>query len=106
MLSEIVGQGVDLSAFWHENELAALLGSMTAVDPATQWAGMPEFDQHDKTAYRTIHVHFANESSVQDFAKLVGQKITERTKYLWFPFIEIETLADKRYREQQPEQDA
>ena len=34
---------------------------------------------------------------VDDFARLVEQKITDRTKYLWFPEIIIERYADKAY---------
>lgn len=64
---------------------------------ATEWVGMPEFRQEDKTAYRTIHVHFANDEHVRQFAAMVKQTITEKTRYLWYPNIEIETLADKAY---------
>ena len=38
-----------------------------------------------KSAYRTIKVCFETEESVQSFAELVGQKITARTKLIWFP---------------------
>lgn len=62
-----------------------------------EWKGMPEFAQADKTAYRSIHVHFANEEAVQKFAELVGHKITEKTRYLWYPEIVIDRLADKVY---------
>lgn len=66
-------------------------------DVPSAWSGMPEFKQEDKTAYRTIHVHFDSEEHVQDFEALVKQKITEKTKYLWYPNIVIETMVDKLY---------
>lgn len=69
----------------------------TAPSAATEWRGMPEFKQEDKTPYRTIHVHFKSETEVRNFALLVKQSITEKTRYLWYPYIEIETLADKAY---------
>lgn len=62
-----------------------------------EWTGMPEFDQQDKRAFRTLHVHFATDKDVKDFAELVNQTITEKTRFLWYPNIVIETYADKRY---------
>lgn len=64
---------------------------------AEEWVGMPEFNQEDKRAFRTLQVHFATDKDVQDFAQLVGQTITEKTRFLWYPRIIIETYADKRY---------
>lgn len=66
-------------------------------DPADHWQGMPSFENEDKTAFRSLAVHFKDQAAVDAFAKLVGQKITEKTRFLWFPEIEIETYADKRY---------
>lgn len=68
-----------------------------ANDPDAEWRGMPEFDQQDKTAFRTIPVHFKDQEAVDAFAKAIGQKITEKTRFVWFPEIEIERYADKRY---------
>lgn len=67
------------------------------VDPDKEWGGMPEFVQQDKTSFRTIPVHFKDQEAVDKFAKAIGQKITEKTRFVWFPEIEIETYADKRY---------
>jgi hypothetical protein len=82
-----------------EAELSSVfLERMTGENNASEeWTGMPEFDQQDKTAFRTLHVHFATNKDVQDFAVLLGQTITEKTRFLWFPNIVIETYADKRY---------
>lgn len=66
-------------------------------DPAAHWDGMPSFENQDKTAFRILPVHFKDQEAVDAFAKLVGQKITDKTRSLWFPEIEIETYADKRY---------
>ena len=67
-------------------------------DPETAWEGMPEFSQEDASAYRTIKIHFANQSSVTEFAKLMdGQTISERTKFLWFPKLEKQKLLGTNY---------
>lgn len=68
-------------------------------DAEAEWDGMPEFDQQDKKPHRTLHVHFASDEDVETFAQAVGQKITDKTRFLWFPEIVIETYADKRYVE-------
>jgi hypothetical protein len=68
-----------------------------ANDPYAHWVGMPEFDQQDKRAFRSIPVHFASQEDVDKFADLIGQKITEQTRYLWFPETPIERYADKAY---------
>jgi hypothetical protein len=68
-----------------------------ANDPGEEWEGMPEFRHEDKTAIRSLVVHFKTEASVLAFAALVQQVITGKTRYLWYPQIEIERLVDKRY---------
>lgn len=68
-----------------------------ANDPGAHWRGMPEFDQQDKTAFRSVVVHFKTREDLDAFAKLVDQPITEKTRFLWYPFIEIERYADKAY---------
>jgi hypothetical protein len=61
------------------------------------WSGMPEFENEDKTAFRSIVVHFKDQGAVDKFAKLIKQPISEKTPMLWFPEIEIERYSDKYY---------
>ena len=97
-----VNAGLDLSGLWFEHELDGLLNGIAgdAVDPAQEWQGMPEFEQEDKTGYQSIHVHFKTKEDVEKFAALIGQKLTHSTRSIWYPFIEIETYADKRYADE------
>ena len=66
-------------------------------DPNAEWQGMPEFAQDDKTAFRRVVVHFRDQTGVDAFAKLVKQHVTPETRFVWFPEIEIERYANKRY---------
>ena len=66
-------------------------------DPEAEWEGMPEFDHIDKTAFRTVAVFIKDDASIKQFMVLMNINITEKTKYIWYPQIEIERLADKRY---------
>lgn len=55
------------------------------VDPNAEWEGMPEFEQQDRMAFRTVKVHFRDAAAVADFARLIGQTFTDQTKWTWFP---------------------
>jgi len=74
---------LDTAGLWE------LLGSERAMLPHPEY-GVPDTESRD-LIYRTIKVHFETEEAVQAFAELIGQKITDRTKFIWFP-----------YREKQP----
>lgn len=69
----------------------------TPTSPDNEWNGMPEFDHEEKKSCRDIIMHFKNEDDIAEFAKLLKQTITDKTKYLWFPKMEIESLMDKSY---------
>ena len=53
--------------------------------PETEWVGMPEFVQEKKEAYATIKIRFDNEEDLQEFSKMIGQPLTNRTKSIWHP---------------------
>jgi len=67
------------------------------IDPNSEWDGMPEFDQQDKTAHQTIQLHLFDEQAVKDFAELIKQPITSKTRSIWYPAQPTESTADKRY---------
>jgi len=58
-------------------------GLFSCVD---HWVGMPEFEQEKKEPYKTLIVRFDSESDYLDFQKLIGQKMTKKTKSVWHPF--------------------
>lgn len=96
-LQELETGGVDLALLGFDGaELGQLLGD--AIDPRAEWTGMPEFDQQDKSAFRSIPVHFKDQAALEKFAAVTGMKITDQTRFLWYPEIEIERYMDKRYR--------
>lgn len=73
---------------YHEN------GKNNAFD---EWNGMPECENQDLTAWKSIKVNFKNAENLNEFSKFIGQKITEKTKSLWFPKEEHLASADKGY---------
>lgn len=55
-------------------------------NPEDEWVGMPEFVQEKKRPFKVLKVQFETEEDLQAFAKLIDQKLTEKTKTIWFPF--------------------
>ncbi len=51
-----------------------------------EWREMPEFIQHKQRPYSKITIRFSSEQDLLDFADLIGQKLTKKTKSIWFPF--------------------
>lgn len=89
LIGELAGEGAGAGV--------GTSASGPGVDPHTEWDGMPEYVHEDKTAFQSIAIHFKDQEAVEAFSALVEQKITPHTRYLWYPEIEIETYADKRY---------
>lgn len=81
-----IGAGLDLSAMFFDFELDKLLGRQgEEFDPAKEWQGMPEFEQEDLEAWKSVKVNFANEADLVNFAALVGQTVTKNTRSIWYP---------------------
>jgi hypothetical protein len=74
------------------NNLIAAVQPDSGLNPAQEWTGMPEFVQEDKTAWKSIIVHFDSLDNMNDFAELVEQTLTEKTKSIWYPKKEREEL--------------
>lgn len=50
-----------------------------------EWRDMPEFVQN-KQKELCIIVRFRTEEDLKKFGELVGQKLTPKTKSIWYPF--------------------
>jgi hypothetical protein len=58
---------------------------------------MPEFTQNSRMAFKTIAIHFIDAASVEKFAKLIKQAMTEKTRFIWYPQQPGGVTIDKRY---------
>lgn len=63
------------------------------------WTGMPEFKQEDNPPYMKIYISFRNEADYKEFAKLVDQNLTEKTKSIWYPKLDRDENSLKRWVE-------
>ena len=58
-----------------------------------EWTGMPDFEQEKQVPYdKMITIRFRNQQDYEEFAKLIGQPLTERTKSIWYPKLEREPI--------------
>jgi len=49
------------------------------------WKDMPEFTSEELKPYQSIIVHFSTKEDVKEFSKLMDQRITNKTNYIWYP---------------------
>ena len=61
------------------------------------WKGMPTYEHNDQKPARSLYVHFPDDESVKKFTELAGATITDKTKYIWFPPVELNRVADLGY---------
>jgi len=87
---KITQEGLDEFAFdlddkWlsETTNFDAIFDFKMANDPNEEYKGMPEYETNEAGAYRDIIVHFKDQKAVDDFAKLVKQQLTEKTKFIW-----------------------
>jgi hypothetical protein len=52
----------------------------------SEWKQMPEFVQERQKPFAQIIFRFETEQDLNDFAEIVGQKLTSKTKSSWHPF--------------------
>ena len=50
-----------------------------------EWKDMPEFVQDKQEPYQQIIVRFRCKEDVEEFAQLIGQPLTPKTKSIWHP---------------------
>jgi len=67
-------------------------------DPNAHWEGMPEFEQENLIGVQSIHVHFNSRQDVDDFAELIGQKLTDKTRSIWYPEVIKIDMKSEIYR--------
>jgi hypothetical protein len=92
MLGDMLADLRETELVQDDAELRKLLNAVAGrtlpppdVDYEAHWQGMPEFEQDDLTAAHSVKVHFGSLEDLQAFAELVGQKLTEKTRSIWYP---------------------
>jgi hypothetical protein len=65
-----------------------------------EWHNMPEFVQEKQRPFSTIVVRIANQEDLDDFSRLIGQKLTPKTKSIWHPKLVRGLNTGRRYRDE------
>lgn len=76
--------------------LMTLLGLKEPEDPATfyerVWKGMPEFTRGSTMPFQKIVVNFETREDVKRFEAIAGQRLTDSTNSIWFPYKGMENM--------------
>ncbi|MBF85100.1 MAG: hypothetical protein CL489_11620 [Acidobacteria bacterium] len=79
------------------NTRQEILGSsMTKEKESDEWHNMPEFVQDKKEPFSKIIIRFETLEDLTEFAKIIGQKLTPKTKSIWYPYKPHRSGAYKR----------
>lgn len=65
-----------------------------------EWKEMPEFDQKAQRPFSKIVFRFETEEDLNAFSKLIGQKLTSKTKSAWYPALEKSDLNSMRWSDE------
>ena len=104
--------GMELSELEHDNFDTSILGFTEAesatietindpdLDAAKEWQGMPEYDNKNLEAYRSLIVHFPDQKAFDEYAKIMAKfvTLTDQTKMYWFPDNTKTKMIDKIYK--------
>lgn len=59
---------------------------LNLINKHPEWEGMPEFIQPKKEEFKKLIIRFESEADYNEFAELINQKLTPKTKSIWHPF--------------------
>jgi len=84
-MEELENYGLDLNYNINPSE----------IDVEAEWEGMPEVNaQRVEGAVQSIVIHFETAEDVIKFAEITELKLTDKTKFAWFPFREQQKNKD------------
>ncbi len=66
-------------------------------DPEKHWKGMPDFKQEKQAPYAMFNLRVRNADDLAKLEKLLGQKLTPKTKSAWYPKLENDGHGMKRW---------
>lgn len=70
------------------------------INPDEEWLNMPEFNQENLQAFKRVIINFSSQEDVNLFSNLIKQKITDKTRSLWYPYQKPLETKNKVYIEE------
>lgn len=82
----------ETAGIFRDEELSAILARLddTPFDPVAEWGGMPEYESEDKRPSSQLTVYFASDADKATFGDLIGQNLTDKTRWVWHPARPVE----------------
>lgn len=65
-----------------------------------EWKDMPEFVQNSQKPFSQIIVRFRCQEDLDEFARLIDQKLTVKTKSIWHPQLVRGINSSKVYKDE------
>lgn len=98
LLQQELNDLIDLEYHLDDFGLDTLYGmKIDSVDD--EWQGMPECENDNKLTPFSVRVNFNKIEDLHRFAELVGQRITENTKYIYYPEQKAMNMMEVNYKE-------
>lgn len=66
-------------------------------DREDEWDGMPEFKQNPVVPILTIKLSFVNQKDIDEFSKLINQKVRHNCENYWFPKLNLNSHTQEIY---------
>lgn len=67
------------------------------LDWKNEWKNMPEYIQEKQQPYKMINVRFQTKEDYEDFQLKINQKLTEKTKAIWYPKKDHDDYSNLKY---------
>jgi hypothetical protein len=91
----LVGTGFDEMMLANLVMISRTSKEISSINEAAEWVGMPDYEPKDDGI--RLSVNFMTEDDRELFFKVIGQKFTEKTKAIWFPYKERNDMASIKY---------
>jgi hypothetical protein len=62
------------------------------------WFGMPDFQQEKQVPHAMVNIRFPDAAALEEFCRLTGMRLTEKTKSAWYPEREAKDTGMKRWK--------
>jgi len=80
----LIGEKVETGDFSLEDLTGEKLVNVASENWEDHWKGMPDFEQNS-AHFRKMTVKFETEADMIKFGEVIGQKITPKTRGIWYP---------------------
>jgi hypothetical protein len=67
-----------------------------------EWKDMPEFNMKPEVPILTIKINFKSKEAVEEFSKLINQRVSFNTENYWYPKLNRNSSTELKYYDDEP----